>query len=136
MPNVYSVKTCINCGLQKRSNGQKYCSHVCQQNFQYKERVQKWLNGETNGTKGKAEVADYVKKYVIELRGHKCEKCKNSMWMGEIIALSLHHIDGNFKNNVLDNLLLLCGNCHVQTPNYGNKNKGKGRPRYGRYNSV
>ena len=134
MPNVYSYKTCINCGFSKRSNGAKYCGNKCQNEFQRKEKVKKWLSGEIDGVKGKAEVADYVKQYVIELRGHQCEKCKNSMWMGEVIALALHHIDGNFRNNKLDNLQLLCGNCHIQTPNYGNRNKGQGRPRYERYN--
>lgn len=99
----------------------------------YKEKVKKWLSGEVDGTKGQAEVADYVKRYVIELRGHCCEKCKNSVWMGETILLTLHHIDGNFRNNKLENLQLLCHNCHAQTPNYGNKNKGSGRPRYERY---
>lgn len=61
MPNVYSYKTCINCGVTKRSNGVKYCGNKCQNEFQRKEKVKKWLRGEIDGVKGKAEVADYVK---------------------------------------------------------------------------
>lgn len=38
----------------------------------------------------------------------------------------MHHIDGNYKNNNLSNLQLLCPNCHSQTDNYcGNANKNK-----------
>jgi transposase-like protein len=40
--------------------------------------------------------------------------------------MQLHHIDGNNKNNSLDNLQMLCPNCHSQTENYcGGANKKK-----------
>lgn len=32
--------------------------------------------------------------------------------------MQLHHVDGNNKNNTLDNLQMLCPNCHSQTENY------------------
>lgn len=32
--------------------------------------------------------------------------------------MQLHHIDGNNKNNSLENLQILCPNCHSQTDNY------------------
>lgn len=51
-----------------------------------------------------------------------CEKCKNTEWLGNKIPLELHHIDGNTKNNSLDNLELLCPNCHALTDNYRSKN--------------
>lgn len=38
------------------------------------------------------------------------------------LVIQLHHIDGNRNNNSLDNLEMLCPNCHSQTENYcGNK---------------
>ena len=45
--------------------------------------------------------------------------------MGKPISLEVHHIDGNGKNNSLDNLQLLCPNCHSQTENYKGKNVKK-----------
>lgn len=126
-------KFCINCQIIEIKSHLKYCSKQCQMDYQHKERVKKWLAGEVDGTKGKSEVADYVKRHVIDIRGHRCERCKNETWNEEKILLSLHHIDGNFRNNTLNNLQLLCHNCHAQTPNYGNKNKGFGRPRYEKY---
>ena len=131
MPGIYSFKTCINCGLVKRSNGRKYCSINCQHDFQYKEYVKKWLDdckrGELNGT---PLISNYIKKYLIDSRDRKCESCNNFEWMGLPISISVHHIDGNFRNNNPTNLKLLCPNCHAQTPNFGKKNKGNGRPRY------
>lgn len=39
------------------------------------------------------------------------------------ITLQLDHIDGDNLNNELNNLRLLCPNCHSQTDNFGSKNK-------------
>lgn len=57
------------------------------------------------------------------LRGAKCEQCGNSEWNGQKIPLCTHHIDGDHLNNELENLQLLCPNCHAQTDNYCGKNK-------------
>ena len=35
--------------------------------------------------------------------------------------MELHHIDGNRYNNELDNLQILCPNCHSLTPNHSGK---------------
>jgi hypothetical protein len=42
--------------------------------------------------------------------------------MGRPIPLELDHIDGHHWNNSLDNLRLLCPNCHAQTPTYKARN--------------
>ena len=58
------------------------------------------------------------------LKTNKCEKCGLSEWNGMPLVIQLHHIDGNRNNNSLDNLEMLCPNCHSQTENYcGNSNK-------------
>jgi 5-methylcytosine-specific restriction endonuclease McrA len=59
-----------------------------------------------------------LKKHLIIERGHKCEKCGNTEWFGQPIALEVHHIDGDRTNNSLENLQLLCPNCHATTPNW------------------
>ena len=41
--------------------------------------------------------------------------------MGKILALQLHHKDGDNTNNELDNLTYLCPNCHATTDTYGGK---------------
>lgn len=41
-----------------------------------------------------------------------CELCGLSEWQGKKLTLEVHHKDGNHYNNTLDNLQLLCPNCH------------------------
>jgi len=53
----------------------------------------------------------------------KCECCGNSEWMGRPIALELHHINAIRDDQRLENLQLLCPNCHALTDNYRGKNK-------------
>lgn len=55
---------------------------------------------------------------------YKCGNplCGISEWHGENITLELHHINGNHYDNRLENLILLCPNCHSQTTNYRGKN--------------
>ena len=56
------------------------------------------------------------------IREHKCEVCGNSLWLGKPIPLEAHHKDGNPSNNVLDNIELICPNCHAMTDTYRGKN--------------
>lgn len=46
-------------------------------------------------------------------------------WVGQVLALDLDHINGNNKDNRLENLRFLCKNCHGQTDTYCGKNKAK-----------
>lgn len=55
----------------------------------------------------------------------KCQRCEILHWEGEKLALHLDHIDGCNTNNTIENLRLLCPNCHSLTPTYCGKNKGK-----------
>ena len=58
------------------------------------------------------------------LKEEKCEICKNSTWLENPIKLELHHIDGNNTNNLLENLQILCPNCHSFTDNFRGSKKG------------
>jgi len=50
-----------------------------------------------------------------------CERCGLSMWLGKPIPLEIHHVNGNNLDNRLENLQLLCPNCHALTSNYRGK---------------
>ena len=59
------------------------------------------------------------------IKQHRCECCGNTEWLGQPIALELHHINAIRDDQRLENLRLLCPNCHALTDNYRGKNKGK-----------
>lgn len=61
---------------------------------------------------------DAKKSWLIRERGHRCQCCKNEEWMGLPIPLELEHKDADKENNAAENLLLLCPNCHAQTPTW------------------
>lgn len=57
------------------------------------------------------------------LKQHKCECCGITEWNGQPTPIELDHIDGNKYNNTIENLRILCPNCHAQTDTYRGKNK-------------
>lgn len=57
------------------------------------------------------------------LKDHKCECCGLTEWNNKPIPIELHHIDGDRNNNSIDNLQIICPNCHAQTENYKSKNR-------------
>lgn len=73
-----------------------------------------------NGTLYKSERL-LKKLYKEEYKEKRCEICGIENWMGKEITFHLHHKDGNHYNNDLDNLQVLCPNCHSQTDNFAGK---------------
>lgn len=55
-------------------------------------------------------------------KDYKCELCLLTEWLNNPIPLELHHIDGDKYNNEIENLQILCPNCHAFTDNYRGKN--------------
>lgn len=80
------------------------------------------FNSEHSKKNGKGTLAA-----LINLRGRKCECCGNTEWLNQPINLEIHHINGNHFDNDLNNLQLLCPNCHSYTDNYCGKDNNTGK---------
>ena len=64
-----------------------------------------------------------IRNKIIE---YACDKCDNmGTWENEPLTLQLDHINGINNDNRIENLRLLCPNCHSQTQTFAGKNKIK-----------
>ena len=85
---------------------------------------QSWNKGKTFPSK--RPIQDYLsnkvsiqsnalKKRLIKdgLLEERCNKCLQTEWLDQPMPLELHHKDCNHHNNNLDNLEILCPNCHA-----------------------
>ena len=61
--------------------------------------------------------------YKLGLKENRCEKCGISTWQNALIVCELHHINGDSTDNRIENLQILCPNCHSQTDNFRSRNR-------------
>lgn len=73
---------------------------------------------------GRAQTARcHLKRRLLDegLKSNKCEQCGLTQWRSQPLSMALHHVNGNGKDNRLQNLELLCPNCHSQTENFAGR---------------
>ncbi len=96
--------------------------------------AQGWSKGKTVGPKRPIEeylVKDrHCSSHTLRLRliserikEARCEECGITEWNGLPAPLELEHVNGDHDDNRLENIKILCPNCHAQTETYRGKNK-------------
>lgn len=73
---------------------------------------------------------NHVKRRLVRmgLKENRCERCGIDQWLGQPLSIALHHVNGDGSDNRLENLQMLCPNCHSQTENFAGRNRGRDRP--------
>lgn len=79
-------------------------------------------------TENSYQSQNHLKKRLLteKLLDYKCSVCGNvGEWLGKKLSLHMDHINGKHHDNRLENLRMLCPNCHSQTETYTGKNLRK-----------
>lgn len=118
---------CTNCGVgELKTNAKKFCSLQCAQDYHFKLRLHVLKAG---GYPPITNNAGFMKRALIHLLGERCSRCgwdSRHPRTGNV-PIEVEHIDGNWKNNDISNLTLLCPNCHSLTDTFRALNRGRGR---------
>lgn len=105
---------CIICGtLILASANKKTCSRSCAN----KHRT--GIKYKINRPRDKVKSQQALKIRLLDKRGEKCERCAYNKY--EI--LEVHHKNRNRSNNDIDNLELICPNCHAEEHYLKNNNR-------------
>jgi 5-methylcytosine-specific restriction endonuclease McrA len=112
LKSYYKKLVIVYSGNSSRANLKHYESRI---------PIEKYLSGNSSNSSKRIRLIEEG------IKENKCECCGLSMWQGKPIPLELHHKDLNHNNNSLDNLQILCSNCHMQAHNYNNNLSALGK---------
>lgn len=105
--------TCAHCGtkfnkakskVDKSKSGLVFCCREC------KDTAQTYLVEIQPDHYGKGDGESSYRLLALRAHGYKCQRCGYDAHKAAIVV---HHKDHNRENNVLDNLEVLCSNCHA-----------------------
>lgn len=118
---------CQECGktFKSRDSNRKFCSNKCASEYHKKIKINQWLEGKLKINPNR-KLPQSIREYLLKINNNKCQICGfegyNRATNNSI--LQIHHVDGNCGNNSIENIQLICPNCHAMTENYMALNKG------------
>ena len=117
-PRIVKICTYEPCSSEftATTRSQSKCSRTCAN------RARAGISYKTGRAKDKAYNSKTWREILTHLHGYKCAICGISDWMGLPLTLQVDHINGVNNDNRIENLRLLCANCHSQTDTFGSKN--------------
>jgi len=101
-----------------------------ERDFSYPKNNQKYSLDEILVKNSTYQNSETLKRRLVRegLMEYKCNKCGIDKWNNKHISLHLEHKNGKHNDNRIENIELLCPNCHSQTKTYASKNRK--RPKF------
>ena len=121
---TYECKVCSKETKWSHQKMNKYCSNACSAEGKLLESIER-------AKEGLVKERPTLRKVLAKLNGYACECCGISEWNGKEITLQVDHINGLANDNSIENLRLICPNCHSQSDTFSGRNKGQGRAALG-----
>lgn len=115
---------CENCGKEHPGfyGSGRFCCHTCAAQYSMRNRISiEKLNLGLCNKVASCKLREWL--ITNHVKENKCEICGLTTWLDQPLVCELHHKDGNSHNNCLSNLMMVCPNCHSQTPTYKNKKR-------------
>ena len=116
---------CRKLGLQAMTGSQTHFKNKCVQMGIDHSHFVRWQKTNHGGGTEARPIEDYLSNafpissdklkkrlFKLKLKEQKCEVCNLVEWYGKLAPLELDHIDSNHFNNNLENLQIVCANCH------------------------
>ena len=120
---------CRNCSTLLKNNNNKHCSNKCQKEYEYCQYIIQWKIGLKRGLRGQYQLSQHIRRYIFEKYNYACGRCgwnKINPYTG-LLPLEVEHLEGNYENNIEENLIVQCPNCHSLTSTYKGANVNHGR---------
>jgi hypothetical protein len=123
-----SICTLKTCGCQSRRAKPKATPKYSWPNVD--KMLNEWLAGERScACASDGRIAQWARRYLLEQANYSCSRCgfnENHPITGRTI-LQIDHIDGDRKNDRVENFRVLCPNCHGLTATWGGLNTARQR---------
>lgn len=128
------IHICIGCGEEFHrpdKRDRKYCSNQCQMDAKSRSILDRYLSNPSKETYyGEyGQVRCGIRNYFLRMNNYTCSRCgwdKRHPSDGKS-TLELNHKDDDWKNCLIENIEVLCPNCHSLTYSYKGRNRGRGR---------
>jgi transposase len=123
---------CACCG-ELTYNRNTYCNMKCKANYDATRLLERWkLEGPSALLKRSRESGSFdgmARRALFIEYESKCAECgwTHDFGDGTLPPLDCAHIDGNYKNNNISNIRLLCPNCHAVETRLSPTKRGRGR---------
>lgn len=133
------VVNCLVCKKALHPANKDACSIECRGKLRQQRFIEDWVSDPSFGSTSTGAIKSAARRHLLEQVNYKCSRCgwcEVSEFVGhKKPILTVDHIDGNWRNNAIDNLVVLCYNCHTLTPTFGSLNKNSAGRR-GTYDRV